>query len=442
MTTVLDVTKQPSVQYAIPIWLRDLQILQAIGRVKDRIEAYPGTRPDPIAVVCYGPSLNDTWEQVKNYPFIITCSGAHKFLLERGIVPTWDVEVDPRAHKVELLGPPHPDVEYLIASTCHAKVFDHLDGHRVKLWHVFDSTDEAQRVLPKEEWAITGGSSAGLRALTMARFLGFTNLHVFGMDGCEGASGKHAGPHPNQPQDHNLTVYNGIEYRTTPSMLLCAQQTWHELNQMPDVTATFYGDGLVQAMATDYVRQPPMSANFVAFKQSATISAEYTALNAKLHHDNLLYGAGGEKHAPIVLKLAKQLNTTSVLDYGCGKSLLAKALPWPIWEYDPAIPGKDTPPRPADIVVCTDVLEHVEPERLTFTLVELRRVTRRVGYFVIHTGPASKTLADGRNAHLIQEGAAWWRHQLQAYFEVGKIQQSGPLLHVVVGPKKKAKRSV
>lgn len=433
---ILDVNTKLDVQYCIPLWLRDEQIKQAISRIKERIQPAKEFINEPIAIVCFGPSLNDTWEEIKKFKYVMSCSGAHKFLIDRGIIPTWHLEVDPRPHKVKLIGTPHQDVEYIIASTCHQDVFDHLEGHKVKLWHVFDNTDEAFRVLPAEEWAITGGCSVGLRCLTMARFFGFKDLHVFGMDGCEGQSGKHAAEHPNQAKDHCIVNYKDKTFRTTSSFLEAAKQTWHELNQMPDVTCKFYGQGLVQEMAKDYVPDYSKNNAIIGFSKPELISEEYKQLNTRLHNDNLGYGVGGGKHADVVLKLAKSMGTTSILDYGCGKGYLAKNIPFPIWEYDPAIPGKDTSPRPADLTVCTDVLEHIEPTKLNYVLDDLRRCTLKVGYFVIHTGPASKTLADGRNTHLIQKDLVWWKGKLKKYFEVGKIFKKGPELYVVVGPRK------
>ncbi len=436
---ILDAAVTQKVSYCVPLWLRDEQIKQATARIAGRLQPVTDARPEPVAVVCYGPSLNDTWEQVRDFPFVISCSGSHKFLVDRGIIPHYHVEVDPRPHKVQLIGPPQPETEYLIASTCHAAVFDHLEGHTVKLWHVFDSAAEGIRALPPGEWAVTGGCSVGLRALTIAGFLGFRDLHVFGMDGCEGATGKHAAEHPSQPKGHAVTVYEGVEYRTTPSMLAAAQSTWHELNQMPVVRATFYGEGLVQAMSRNYVPSPKVTgkpfANVVGFVKPALISAEYAALNRQLHQENAAYGVGGGKHAPTVLKLAESVNARSVLDYGSGKSGLAKAMPYGIIEYDPAMPGKDESPRPADLVVCTDVLEHIEPDKLAFVLADLQRCTRKVGYFVIHTGPAAKHLADGRNTHLIQRGLPWWQKQLGRYFTIGKLFPRGAEIHAVVGPK-------
>src|SRR5262245_7740329 len=53
----------------------------------------------PIALVCSGPSLKDTWQEIKEFKTILTCSGAHDYLIEREIIPTYHMETDPRPHK-------------------------------------------------------------------------------------------------------------------------------------------------------------------------------------------------------------------------------------------------------------------------------------------------------------------------------------------------------
>jgi hypothetical protein len=212
------------------------------------------------------------------------------------------------------------------------------------------------------------------------------------------------------------------------------------------VRATFHGEGLVQAMARDYVPTPAdpkqLLQGAIGLRKEELISAEYARLNMQLHHERPDYGVGGDRHAKIVLDiirkspaLAKLGSGLRVLDYGAGKGSLARALPFPIWEYDPAIPGKQASPRPADLVTCTDVLEHIEPEKLSQVLDDLRRVTRQVGYFVIHMGPASKTLPDGRNTHLIVKPRTWWEQKLAKYFKVGQVYERGVELIVLVGPK-------
>jgi 2-polyprenyl-3-methyl-5-hydroxy-6-metoxy-1,4-benzoquinol methylase/uncharacterized Rossmann fold enzyme len=432
-------TEKQHVTYCVPTWLRDEQIRQNIARVKGRVAPAQDLCRDKIAVVCFGPSLNDTWEELRNFQYIMTCSGAHKFLVDHGITPTWHIDVDPREHKAKLIGQPQRETEYLIASACHPAVFDLLEGYNVKLWHIFDTAEEGFRILPEGEWALTGGCGAGLRAMVMARFLGFTDQHIFGMDGNQRDDfGKHAAAHPSQAQKHAITEYNGVQYKTTQAFLEAARTTFHELDQMPDVRATFHGEGLVQAMAKDYKPKPvDGSQTSLGFVKPELISAELRNLNAKLHQDNLFYGVGGGRHTKVVLQICQNLKTNSVLDYGCGKGYLGKALDFPIWEYDPAILLKSESPRPADIVVCTDVLEHIEPDKLMFVLGDISRCMKKVGYFVIHTGPAKKFYSNGRNTHLIQQDKTWWHKQIKQIFVIGQSFMVGQELHLVVGAKTK-----
>ena len=148
------------------------------------------------------------------------------------------------------------------------------------------------------------------------------------------------------------------------------------------------------------------------------ISEAYRELQTQKHAAGS-FGTSGQMYAETVNQLAKSLNTTDILDYGCGKRTLESALGYFIRNYDPAIQELADPPTyPADMVVCTDVLEHIEPEYLDAVLDDLKRLTRKVGFFSVATGPAKKTLADGRNAHLIQEGPVWWLPKIMARFEL------------------------
>lgn len=141
------------------------------------------------------------------------------------------------------------------------------------------------------------------------------------------------------------------------------------------------------------------------------ISPDYLETQKVLHASPRGYGGKGDKWAPAVHALAASHDCSSVLDYGCGRGMLAHALRGLgliCREYDPAIEGKNDRPSFADLVVCTDVLEHVEPEKLDTVLVHLKSLARKALFVVIATRPSNKTLTDGRNAHLILEDAAWW----------------------------------
>lgn len=437
---VLDPDVKYKINYCIPLWLRDEHIRLSVRRPVGRLSVTELRRDGPVAVVGFGPSLKKTWEQVRDFKYIISCSGSHKFLIARGIIPTWHVEVDPRPHKVELLGTPHKDVEYLIASCCSPALFDHLAGYNVKIWHVFDATDDGIRLLPSDEWAITGGCDVGLRSLTNAAFLGFRDLHVFGIDGCEESGVRHAAEHPNEKATACIVKHGEKEFITTAGLLLAAKQVFHELDMMPVVKVTFYGDGLVQEMAKSYVPKTdsdPMTMNIVGASRPPLISDHYRELNRKLHVDNVEYGAFAGRRAEFVEQMAEQLGARTVLDYGCGKGGLGRAMSFPIWEYDPAIPGKDELPKAADLVCCLDVLEHVEPEHLGAVLADIRRCMRGAGYFIINTTKSSKSFLTGENTHLIQHDGTWWENVIGHFFEIAKTipLHEGREMHYIVAPR-------
>lgn len=173
---------------------------------------------------------------------------------------------------------------------------------------------------------------------------------------------------------------------------------------------------------------------------AATISPGYRALQAKLHAENPNYGVASLSFAPLVAQVVRANGVRQLLDYGAGKGRLAEALPGHLKEpvsvtpYDPAIEAWSATPQPADMVTCIDVLEHIEPDCLDAVLDDLKRVTRRIGLFTVHTGAAVKMLADGRNAHLIQQPPAWWLPRLMARFELIAFNRMENGFWVIVEP--------
>lgn len=157
---------------------------------------------------------------------------------------------------------------------------------------------------------------------------------------------------------------------------------------------------------------------------NSLISSDYAAQNRKLHEE-AGYGIQSANRIDDVLSVINLIGASTVLDYGCGKALLHAGLsarpegflkPCTIVNYDPAIPELADAPEPADLVVCTDVLEHVEPELLENVIADLRRLTRKMLYAAVSLRPSSRTLPDGRNAHLIIEPASWWMPKLRKDF--------------------------
>jgi hypothetical protein len=152
--------------------------------------------------------------------------------------------------------------------------------------------------------------------------------------------------------------------------------------------------------------------------RQALISPDYAEMQRHLHARPEGYGERGDKWARTLLAVVDQYGAGSVLDYGCGAGSLAEALRdiprVVVREYDPAIPGKDALPSFADVVNCTDVLEHVEPDKLDAVLAHIRSLARKAVLLVVALVPTANVLPDGRNAHLIIRPANWWRKRVLA----------------------------
>ena len=167
-----------------------------------------------------------------------------------------------------------------------------------------------------------------------------------------------------------------------------------------------------------------------------TISDDYRNAQKQLH-ENPNYGVASLQYAPIVKRVIEELGARSISDYGAGKRRLKLKLKelglrkFGYFPYDPAFPEYGEP-KEAELVCCIDVLEHVEPLYIDAVLIDLKKITIEHGFFTIHTGPARKSLPDGRNAHLIQKPASWWLPKLCDHFEVIHLQQSADGFWIVV----------
>lgn len=148
------------------------------------------------------------------------------------------------------------------------------------------------------------------------------------------------------------------------------------------------------------------------------ISPEYQAMCRKMHEDDPTWGVFGQNFADLAGVIYKKHGCRSALDYGCGKRTMEKALGFPINNYDPAIPECSALPNPAEMVICTEVLEHIEPECLDGVLDHIRECTQKLALLTVATKPAGQMLPDGRNAHLIVRNYRWWLPKIWERFEI------------------------
>ena len=166
-----------------------------------------------------------------------------------------------------------------------------------------------------------------------------------------------------------------------------------------------------------------------------TITEQYAAINFEMHRKNPSYGANGKKCADIVAEIAEHLNISTILDYGCGKQTLKAALPkkYTVFGYDPAFSELRTP-MPAELVTCTDVMEHVEREYIDATLKHIFSLADVAAFFVISCERGIKRLPNGSHAHCSVYPKYWWHDRLSIYGyidELPKIEEADEVVFLV-----------
>lgn len=144
--------------------------------------------------------------------------------------------------------------------------------------------------------------------------------------------------------------------------------------------------------------------------------AEYTRL-----HGGGSYGRTGNGALATLLPHILALKPKSLVDYGCGRSDLARlvgaraGIP-DVAVFDPAVPERAVrPERVFDLLINVDVLEHVPDEEIDAVVAEMARMARQA-LIMVDTRPAKARLSDGRDAHVSLHDEAWWWDRLRRSF--------------------------
>ena len=151
-------------------------------------------------------------------------------------------------------------------------------------------------------------------------------------------------------------------------------------------------------------------------------------LYKEIHENQNVYnGSALILHAQSIKDIIEMLNVKTILDYGCGKGKqyskekiheeyfkgIQPAM------YDPAVDQfSDLPKGKFDLVICTDVLEHIPEEDLNDFLQELYSKADTAVYLGICNIPADTFLSDGRNAHITLKSFDWWVEKILPFAKV------------------------
>lgn len=153
---------------------------------------------------------------------------------------------------------------------------------------------------------------------------------------------------------------------------------------------------------------------------SDTISTVHLERTRKFHTKNYKYGAQGGIWAKGVHSVALNRGVETFLDYGAGKGVLGEKSILKVENYDPCMERYNKYPDSHEMVVCTNVLQYVEPDYLFNVLQELKNLTKEAIFFVIESGPSRWYFQErmgGKNARLIQMDLNWWYRQIKMTWE-------------------------
>ena len=223
----------------------------AIARGYPQVTEAQAAKTGAILLVASAPSVKGQLELIKKMKAagspIVAIKGAHDWLIENGVTPDYALAIDPQEHRIAFYKP-QPSVHYMIASQCHPAMFDNLDGYQVTLWHPYVKKGQDR---PKKSMLIGGGTTSGLRAISLFYVLGYRQFELFGFDSCNDGELLRVNGDGLKDGDKLIEVKidpDGETFDCNMSMALQAEHFQTYYDYLPDATFNGHGRGLIQAI--------------------------------------------------------------------------------------------------------------------------------------------------------------------------------------------------
>ena len=237
-------TLRENVQYALqyPRWISPREPHQRVA-----------------VIVGGGPSLKETLFYIRGMQLsgcvVFATGNTYRYLAENWIQADAHVLLDARPENVEFV--PNNSVPKLYASQCAPGVLDRA-GADLIAWHAYQPCyNDLVANHPSGEVQIGGGTTVGLRTISLAYALGFREFRLFGFDSCYRES-HHA--YPQTLNDGERTIQAQVAGRT----FTCAPWMMAQAEEFKELVGTLvssgcmlsvYGDGMLQAITQQMSQQ-------------------------------------------------------------------------------------------------------------------------------------------------------------------------------------------
>lgn len=236
------------------------RIAENCAKYPARIRSVPAHEGHAV-IVGGGPSVRERISSIKQRQehgqTVFALNGAAGFLNSHGIIPEYQVLLDPQEFLTEYLA---AAVNYLIASQCHPKVLAASPKPPI-LWHVAtEGREETTPRHPDGDCLVGGGYSVGLCSMCLVYAMGYRNIHLYGLDSSVTDLGDHAYPCPVPGTTHSfdmrpevVATVGGKRFQTT---LQLAKQAQTFMKVSADLlnagcTLTIECGGLLQALVDE-----------------------------------------------------------------------------------------------------------------------------------------------------------------------------------------------
>lgn len=148
-------------------------------------------------------------------------------------------------------------------------------------------------------------------------------------------------------------------------------------------------------------------------------------------------------HAKEIGRLIEEVDAKTVLDFGCGRGDAYRSphkihhqwgLPRAaVYLYDPAFHHAPMPTGKFDLVVCSDVLEHVPESEVDEFIARLFGFAKKAVWASFCARPAKKVFpGTGTNLHVTQRPYAWWWEKFEIAGHVEFMTRGADLMKRLV----------